>query len=295
VGYWVSRKWRFWPICLLGFEESPKIVFPYQASSKGKAGSGVKLHNRGLQRNLRRWVRARTVRVHPPDGRVPSGLHGPGGMQVARGSAPLRWDQDWPHGHSSRAHRRVLKIVYRHGYQQAVREGFMVDYRAVAVQSVITMNGAFLHQKIKASQTVYRPVQRIREFRNRQNPGIVVTGDMLSTSVDVPRIENIVFLMCVKFGILFEQMMGRGARRCKEIQKTHFTVFDCFIIEKYPDGYVAYPVGVSGVVVGEGDSYEEALPDVQSDLKFHLETFGADALGGEEGPVLEPFLVEAAV
>jgi type I restriction enzyme R subunit len=51
---------------------------------------------------------------------------------------------------------------------------------------------------------------------------------MLSTGVDVPRIENIVFLRPVKSRILFEQMMGRGTRRCPEIHKTHFTVFDCF-------------------------------------------------------------------
>ncbi len=31
------------------------------------------------------------------------------------------------------------------------------------------------------------------------------------------------------------------------------------IIEKHSDGYVAYPVGVKGVVVGEGDSYEDFL------------------------------------
>ncbi len=48
------------------------------------------------------------------------------------------------------------------------------------------------------------------------------------------------------------------------------------IIEKHPDGYVAYPVGIKGVVVGEGDSYEGALRDVQSALKFHLGTFGPD-------------------
>jgi type I restriction enzyme R subunit len=56
----------------------------------------------------------------------------------------------------------------------------------------------------------------------------VVTVDMLSTGVDVPRIENVVFLRPVKSRILFEQMMGRGTRRCQEIHKTHFTVFDCF-------------------------------------------------------------------
>ncbi len=49
------------------------------------------------------------------------------------------------------------------------------------------------------------------------------------------------------------------------------------IIEKHEDGYVAYPVGIRGVVVGEGDTYEEALRDVQSALKFHVESFGAQA------------------
>ena len=48
------------------------------------------------------------------------------------------------------------------------------------------------------------------------------------------------------------------------------------IIEKHSDGYVAYPLGLKGVVVGEGDSYEEALTDVQSAIRFHLETFGSE-------------------
>ncbi len=67
------------------------------------------------------------------------------------------------------------------------------------------------------------------------------------------------------------------------------------LIEKHPDGYVAYPVGVKGVVVGQGDTYEEALRDVQSALKFHLETFGSDVLDCEEGPVLEAFVAEATI
>jgi predicted RNase H-like HicB family nuclease len=67
------------------------------------------------------------------------------------------------------------------------------------------------------------------------------------------------------------------------------------IIEKHEDGYVAYPVGIQGVVVGEGDTYEEALRDVQSALKFHVESFGAQALDGDEGPVLEAFVAEALV
>jgi len=216
-------------------------------------------------------------------------------------------------------------VVYRYEYERAVKDGFLVDYDAVAIKSDITINGVFLEegeeiglrdrntgqltfdtledqrelpppeietewtapdrnrkivkelakylleqetqlghfpktlifaqndlphvshsdqlvdmlrnefsrgddfvQKITGSPTVDRPLQKIREFRNRANPVIVVTVDMLSTGVDVPKIENIVFLRPVKSRILFEQMMGRGTRLCREISKTHFTVFDCF-------------------------------------------------------------------
>lgn len=49
------------------------------------------------------------------------------------------------------------------------------------------------------------------------------------------------------------------------------------IVEKHPDGYVAYPLGVKGAVVGQGDSYRAALDDVRSAISFHTETFGPDA------------------
>ena len=84
-------------------------------------------------------------------------------------------------------------------------------------------------QKITGSPTVDRPLQRIREFRNRPEPGIVVTVDMLSTGVDIPDLEYIVFLRPVKSRILFEQMIGRGTRRGElYADKSHFVVFDCF-------------------------------------------------------------------
>jgi predicted RNase H-like HicB family nuclease len=67
------------------------------------------------------------------------------------------------------------------------------------------------------------------------------------------------------------------------------------IVEKHADGYVAYPLGLKGVVVGEGDSYEEALADVKSAIRFHIETFGKEALQDEESPVLEAFIAEAGV
>jgi len=49
------------------------------------------------------------------------------------------------------------------------------------------------------------------------------------------------------------------------------------IVEKHPEGYVAYPLGLKGIVVGEGDTYGEALADATSAIRFHIETFGADA------------------
>ena len=56
-------------------------------------------------------------------------------------------------------------------------------------------------------------------------------------------------------------------------------------IEKYPEGYVAYPTGVKGVIVGEGSTVEEALRDVRSAIYFHIETFGRESLGAESPTV----------
>ena len=230
-------------------------------------------------------------------------------------------------------------IVYQYEYERAVREGYLVDYDAITIQSRVTLEGAFLQpgeivalqdrrtgrvrfeelederplpapdlekewaapdrdrkvvqelaqylrdqeqerghfpktlvfadndiphtshadrlvnllrdefgrgddfvQKITGSPTVDRPLQRIREFRNRPEPGIVVTVDMLSTGVDIPALENIVFLRPVQSRILFEQMMGRGTRLCPEISKTHFTVFDAVGVLSYFEQASAFTV-----------------------------------------------------
>jgi predicted RNase H-like HicB family nuclease len=65
------------------------------------------------------------------------------------------------------------------------------------------------------------------------------------------------------------------------------------VVEKHTDGYIAYPLGIAGVVVGQGDSYEEALADVRSAIAFHIESFGRDVLE-RESPVLEAFVAETA-
>jgi len=66
------------------------------------------------------------------------------------------------------------------------------------------------------------------------------------------------------------------------------------VVEKHPDTYVAYPLGLKGIIVGQGDSYEAALSDVKSAIQFHIDTFGTDAMDIEP-PVLEAFIAEARI
>ena len=64
------------------------------------------------------------------------------------------------------------------------------------------------------------------------------------------------------------------------------------LIERHADGYVAYPLGLKGVIVGQGDTDKAALADCQSAIRFHIETFGKEALE-DESPVLDAFVTEA--
>jgi len=143
---------------------------------------------------------------------------------------------------SPQSNRMILEEIKKYALQHEERYGrfpktliFAVNdlpHTSHADQLVNTARDVFgrgdsFIQKITG--TVDRPLQRIREFRNRQQPGIVVTVDMLSTGVDIPDLEYIVFLRPVKSRILFEQMMGRGTRKGEHYSdKSHFVVFDCF-------------------------------------------------------------------
>jgi len=66
------------------------------------------------------------------------------------------------------------------------------------------------------------------------------------------------------------------------------------VVEKHPDTYVAYPLGLKGVVIAQGDTYESALNDVKSAIKFHIETFGLEEME-VDSPILEVFIAEAGV
>lgn len=67
------------------------------------------------------------------------------------------------------------------------------------------------------------------------------------------------------------------------------------IVERHSDGYVAYPLGLKGVVVGQGETYEAVMVDVKSAIRFHLESFGPDAFEDDETPVLEAFIADTGV
>lgn len=66
------------------------------------------------------------------------------------------------------------------------------------------------------------------------------------------------------------------------------------IVEKHSDGYVAYPLGLQGVVVAQGDTYEEAMANIRSAVAFHVETFGEEVLEGRDD-ILEAFVAEASL
>ena len=142
------------------------------------------------------------------------------------------------------SNRKILEEIKKHALEHEERYGRSpktlifaandlphtshADQLVDLARDVFGRGDAFV-QKITGSPTVDRPLQRIREFRNRPNPGIVVSVDMLTTGVDIPDLEYIVFLRPVKSRILFEQMLGRGTRKGEKFpDKSHFVVFDCF-------------------------------------------------------------------
>ncbi len=141
------------------------------------------------------------------------------------------------------SNRKIIEEVAQYAYAHETQTGHFPKILIFAVndlphtshadQLVKTCRAVFNQgdefvQKITGNPNVDRPLQRIREFRNRPNPKVVVTVDMLSTGVDIPALEFIVFLRPVKSRILWVQMLGRGTRRCPDINKSRFLVFDCF-------------------------------------------------------------------
>lgn len=106
----------------------------------------------------------------------------------------------------------------------------------------------------KITYSVDKPNEQIRKFRNLDKPQIVVSVDMLSTGVDIPKVENLVIIRPIRSRILYEQVIGRGTRLCKDINKTNFTVFDAVgVIEfmKNNEAQVMLPTAKVGKTIGE--------------------------------------------
>lgn len=78
----------------------------------------------------------------------------------------------------------------------------------------------------KITGEVDRPNERIKVFRSDPRPKYVVTVDLLTTGIDIPSIVNLVFVRRVNSRILYDQMIGRATRRCDEIGKEYFRIFD---------------------------------------------------------------------
>lgn len=110
---------------------------------------------------------------------------------------------------------------------------------------------------VKITATADKPLRLIRHFKNEQNPKVVVTVDLLTTGIDVPKICNLVFLRRVKSRILYEQMIGRATRLCEEIGKETFRIFDAVrLYEALQDVTDMKPV-VTRPNVGFGQLLEE--------------------------------------
>lgn len=292
------------------------------------------------------------------------------------------------------------ELVYRYSYEQAVEDGYLVDYDAVALRSEVRLNGVFLtegervelvdpetgrtrldqmederqfasaeieeritapdsnrklllevkkyadqHQertgrfpktlifavndkphvshanqlvdlardifgqgdgfvtKITGSPDVDRPLQRIREFRNRQSPGVAVTVDMLTTGVDIPDLEFLVFLRPVRSRVLFVQMIGRGTRRGERYpDKSHFVVFDGFdgtLLRYFADATDM----TSEPLVGPSRTIVEIIEDIWNNVErdYNVRCLVkrlhriARAMSGEAIPLFARFIPEGDV
>lgn len=128
-----------------------------------------------------------------------------------------------------------------------LKEAFAARYDGVDDDAVVKITGE-----------ADRPLEKIRRFRNERNPNVVVTVDLLTTGVDIPKIGNLVFLRRVRSRILYEQMIGRATRRADDIGKERFRIFDAVdlysALQKVTD--------MKPVVVNPHVSFEQLVKEI---------------------------------
>lgn len=92
---------------------------------------------------------------------------------------------------------------------------------------------------VKITGKSYNPQELVTRYKNEKYPNIAVTVDLLSTGIDVPPISNLVFLRRIRSRILYEQMLGRATRRCDEIGKESFRIFDAVRVYETLEDYTS--------------------------------------------------------
>lgn len=111
----------------------------------------------------------------------------------------------------------------------------------------------------KITGSVDRVRDLILSYRNDSLPKIAVTVDLLTTGVDVPSITNLVFIRRVNSRILYEQMLGRATRRCDDIGKETFRIFDA--VDLYAT--LADVITMKPVVVNPSVTIEQLFSELQ--------------------------------
>jgi predicted RNase H-like HicB family nuclease len=71
------------------------------------------------------------------------------------------------------------------------------------------------------------------------------------------------------------------------------------VIERHEDGYVGYPLGFTrGAIVGQGDTYAEALRDTGSAIEFFIQHYGKEKFFSHlegESPAIDAFIAETNI
>ncbi len=111
----------------------------------------------------------------------------------------------------------------------------------------------------KITGSIDKPLDRIKAFKNDPRPKYVVTVDLLTTGIDVPAITNLVFVRRVNSRILYDQMIGRATRRCDEIGKEYFRIFDA--VDIYAN--LQDVTDMRPVVVNPGLSFGTLVGDIE--------------------------------
>ncbi|MEB3213226.1 MAG: type I restriction-modification system endonuclease, partial [Leptolyngbyaceae bacterium] len=170
---------------------------------------------------------------------------------------------------------------------QKLKDAFTDLYGSVDDDDVVKITGAS-----------DKPLELIRRYKNEVNPKVAVTVDLLTTGIDVPAISNLVFIRRVKSRILYSQMLGRATRRCDDINKEVFQIFDAVNLYETLSAVsdmkpvVANPNLSFAQLVGELDTVsesnavEEILDQIMAKLqrkRRHLSDSSKETLEGLAG------------